>query len=121
MASSLNELSIEEVRIAAGKMASATIAALLPVHAQPGASKEGILGIHAGRLKVAVHAAPEKGKANQALIECLARALGVKRSQISLQQGETSSHKKFLFVGISPEELRERIARVLETRRTDGR
>ena len=115
-----HELAIEQVWIARGKTTSATIASMLPVHAQTGASKEGIIGIHVGRLKVAVHAAPVKGKANQALIQCLARALDVKKSQISLQQGETSSQKKFLFAGISAVELRERIVRVLKRPDGDG-
>ena len=35
------------------------------------------MGQHAGRLKLAVHAAPEKGKANAAIIEVLAEALGL--------------------------------------------
>src|SRR6266704_1433728 len=52
---------------------------ILPVHAQPGSRKNGITGIHAGRLKVAVTQAPEKGKANQALVKLLADLLDVKR------------------------------------------
>jgi len=86
---------------------------ILPVHAQPGARKNGVTGVHAGRLKVAVTAAPEKGQANQALVKLLAELLGVKRSQVILQFGETSHHKKFLIAGIDLPTLQERIAKLL--------
>jgi uncharacterized protein len=82
---------------------------ILPVHAQPGARKNGITGIHAGRLKVAVTQAPEKGKANQALVKLLAELLGIKRSQIALVAGETSSHKKFLITGVDLAILQQRL------------
>ena len=86
---------------------------VIPVQAQPGARKNGVVGEHAGRLKVAVTQAPEKGKANQALIEVLADALGVKRSQITLVSGETSSKKKFLVSGIDLLQLHDKIAALL--------
>ena len=83
---------------------------ILPVHAQPGARKNGITGVHDGRLKVAVTQAPEKGKANQALVKLLAELLELKRSQISLVAGETSNHKKFLVSGVSLPTLQARLA-----------
>jgi len=83
---------------------------ILPVHAQPGARKNGITGIHAGRLKVAVTQAPEKGKANQALLKLLAELLGIKRSQITLAAGETSSQKKFLITGVDLAMLQRRLS-----------
>jgi hypothetical protein len=88
---------------------------ILPVHAQPGAKKNGIVGVHAGRLKVAVTQAPEKGKANQALVKVLADELGLKRSQIELVAGDTSGHKKFRISGIDVETLRTRLNERLST------
>jgi uncharacterized protein len=79
------------------------------VRAQPGSRKEGIIGTHAGRLKVAVHAAPEKGKANAALVEVIAEALGVKRNQISLISGETSQDKAFLVAGVMAGDVEQRL------------
>lgn len=81
---------------------------VLPVRAQPGAKKNAVTGSHAGQLKVSVTQAPEKGKANAAIIGVLADVLALKRSQISLIAGETSSQKKFLVIGITLEELQER-------------
>jgi uncharacterized protein (TIGR00251 family) len=86
---------------------------ILPVHAQPGARKNAVTGVHAGRLKVAVTQAPEKGKANQALVKLLAELLNVKRSQVALYAGETSHHKKFLILGVELASLQQRIASLL--------
>jgi uncharacterized protein (TIGR00251 family) len=74
---------------------------ILPVRAQPGARKAGVVGEYAGALKVAVTAPPEDGKANKALVEELRRFLGVKRSQIVLISGETSRDKRFLVYGVA--------------------
>ncbi|GAB4152461.1 MAG: DUF167 domain-containing protein [Planctomycetaceae bacterium] len=83
---------------------------LLLVQAQPGSRKNGITGIHAGRLKVAVTAAPEKGKANKALEKVLANLLGFKRSQVSLENGATSTHKTIRFADVTVAMLRERLS-----------
>jgi uncharacterized protein (TIGR00251 family) len=82
---------------------------ILPVRAQPGARRNEVRGIQDGALKVCVTQAPEKGKANKAIVEVLAKWLGVRRSQIELISGETASQKKFLIREVSQEELAERI------------
>ena len=87
---------------------------LLPVRAQPGVRKNGVTGVHDGRLKVAVTQAPEKGKANGAIEKVLAAALGLKKSQIQLAAGPTSPQKKFRITGITADELRKRIATLLD-------
>ena len=86
---------------------------ILPVRAQPGASRAGIRGEHGGALKVSVTQVAEKGKANQSLVHTLAKGLGLQRSQIELISGETQRDKKFLIRGISREELAARIAAAL--------
>ena len=74
---------------------------VLPVRAQPGARKAGVLGEQAGALKVAVTAPPEDGRANKALVEALRELLELKRSQIELLSGQTSRDKRFLLRGVS--------------------
>jgi len=86
---------------------------LLPVRAQPKSSKNQIDGIHDGRLKVCVTQAPEKGKANQALLKVIKKGLKLKRSQIELHKGETTTLKVFRISDISQDELRQRIADAL--------
>jgi uncharacterized protein (TIGR00251 family) len=82
---------------------------ILPIRAQPGARKNAIVGAHGGALKVAVTAPPEKGKANKAIIDLLARALGLSKAQLELIAGETSSRKKLLVRGLSIAELAAKI------------
>jgi uncharacterized protein (TIGR00251 family) len=83
---------------------------ILPVRAQPGARKAGIVGEQAGALKVTVTAPPENGRANKALTELLRDGLGLRRSQVELLSGATSRDKRFLIRGLSPAELQERLA-----------
>jgi len=87
---------------------------VLPVRAQPGARRNEIRGEQDGMLKVCVTQSPEKGKANKALIALLSKELSLKKSQIELIAGETSSKKRFLVTGITREALAERIAPLLE-------
>lgn len=60
----------------------------------PGSRREGIVGIHDGMVKVAIHAPPEKGQANQALVLLLADVLSIPRQNISIVRGESSRQKK---------------------------
>ncbi len=87
---------------------------ILPVQAQPGARRNAVVGEREARLRVAVTQAPEKGKANDALVEVLAEALDLRKSQIELVSGETSRQKQFLITGLSLAELSRRIAVCLE-------
>jgi uncharacterized protein (TIGR00251 family) len=86
---------------------------ILPVRAQPGASKSGVRGQQGGMLKVAVTQIAEKGKANQALREVLCMQLRLRRSQVELLSGEASASKRWLVREISIEELSRRIEAVL--------
>ena len=82
---------------------------VLAVQAQPGARRNGLVGIHAGRLKVAVTQIAERGKANAAIVEVLADGLRLKRSQIRLISGPTNPQKRFLISGVSEDDLRQRL------------
>ncbi len=86
---------------------------ILVVHAHPGARRNAILGERAGALRVAVAAPAEKGKANAAIQNVLAQSLGCRPSQVALITGETARQKRFLVAGLTPEELRVRLAAVL--------
>jgi len=86
---------------------------ILPVRAQPGARKAGVLGEHAGALKIAVTAPPEDGRANEALVDLLRKSLGLKRSQVELISGMTSRDKRFLIRALDKSELEARIGALL--------
>ncbi len=82
------------------RLESRTEGVLLPVRAQPGARRKGIVGIHDGRLKIAVTQVAERGKANQAVLEVLAEALALRPSQLELVTGLTNREKTVLIRGV---------------------
>jgi uncharacterized protein (TIGR00251 family) len=86
---------------------------ILPVRAQPGARRVGVLGEQAGALKVAVTAPPQDGRANDALTDALRTALGLKRSQVELVGGPTSRDKRFLIRGVTRAALEAKLAQLL--------
>ncbi len=69
----------------------------IQVQIQPGSSKDQIIGIHNGRLKIKISAPPVDGKVNQNLIEFIAKALGVSKSKIEIVKGRTSRLKTLKF------------------------
>jgi uncharacterized protein len=79
---------------------------VLPVKVHARARRNGIDGIRDRILRIAVTAAPEKGKANQAVIEVLSRALGVSKSSIEVISGETSTRKRLLISGVTADAVR---------------
>ena len=79
---------------------------LLPIQAQPSARRNAINGEHDGRLKVSITQAPEKGKANKAIIKFLAAELGISKSQLQIVQGDTSSHKLIAISGVDLHDLK---------------
>lgn len=87
---------------------------VLSVRAQPGARKNGVVGTHNGALKVAVNAPADKGRANDALVEVIAEAFGLKRAQIELIVGQTSRGKKFLIRGTQRAELERKVTEILK-------
>jgi uncharacterized protein (TIGR00251 family) len=70
---------------------------------QPRASRTKVVGVHDGRLKVALAAPPVDGEANAALVEFLAGALGVRRAELALVRGETGRRKTVRVRGVTPE------------------
>jgi uncharacterized protein (TIGR00251 family) len=76
-------------------------ALIVKVRVQPKASRDAIVGEHAGALKIAVTAPPDKGKANKAVVELLAKALGIPKSSIELVSGTTSREKTLAIRGVA--------------------
>lgn len=86
---------------------------VIQVKALPGSRKNEVRGEQNGMLKVSVTQVPEKGKANTAVLEQLAKSLGLRKSQVQLLSGETGRQKKFLITGLTVDELCERITPLL--------
>jgi len=78
---------------------------IVAVKVVPGASRTAIAGQLDGMLKIKVSAPPEKGKANQCLIEFLARRLRVKKNAVSILTGKTNPAKRVQISGVTAEEV----------------
>ncbi|MEA2567350.1 MAG: uncharacterized protein QOD49_2527 [Actinomycetota bacterium] len=72
----------------------------LSVFCQPKAARSALIGMHGGALKAKVKAPPVEGKANQALLDLLAGALGVPRGRLTLVSGEQSRNKRVRVEGV---------------------
>ena len=80
-------------KISPGLISSHGPDVLIRVKAVPGASRQEIAGPLGDRLKVRVSAPPEGGRANKAVCVLIARALGVKPKQVSIEAGRSSARK----------------------------
>jgi len=77
---------------------------LLAVRVTPKSSRDQVTGLHTAAdgsvsLTVKVTAPPDKGKANKAVIDVLARAARVAKSSFRIVSGETDRNKTVLVAG----------------------
>ncbi|MDX2205145.1 MAG: DUF167 family protein [Hyphomicrobiaceae bacterium] len=84
----------------------------LSIRLTPKAGRDEVLGVEEGpegpALKVRVRAVPEDGKANAALIETVARWLGLPKRDLELASGGKSRNKALRVAG-DPEALAARL------------
>ncbi len=76
-------------------------AVILTVRVQPRASKDAIAGEMAGALKVRLQAPALEDRANEALIEFLARLLKTPKSAVRILSGERSRTKRLEIRGVT--------------------
>jgi uncharacterized protein (TIGR00251 family) len=74
-------------------------ALVVDVLVQPRASRAGVGPIVGDRLRVSVTAPPVDGKANEAVIEAVAAAFGVRRRDVTIEHGETGRRKTLRVAG----------------------
>jgi uncharacterized protein len=86
------------------------------VKVQPRARRNAVTGVVGDALKLAVTAAPEAGRANQAVIALLAELLDLPRSSVTIASGSASRTKRVLVTGLSARELEARITRALDSK-----
>jgi uncharacterized protein (TIGR00251 family) len=75
---------------------------ILALRVQPGARRSSVVGLHAGRLKIALQAPPVEGRANEALVAFIAGILGVAKRQVSLIAGERNRDKLVELRSVDP-------------------
>jgi uncharacterized protein (TIGR00251 family) len=79
----------------------------------PNASRTRVVGEYQGALKVAVATPPEKGRANEAVIELLARSLGLRRNQLTIESGTTSARKTLSITGVNADAMKRALESLL--------
>ncbi len=72
---------------------------------QPRSSGDQVVGVQGDALKVKLTAPPVDGKANKALLEFLAKRLGIGKSQLQIIAGHTSREKQIEVTGIEEEDI----------------
>ena len=83
---------------------------LIPVKAMPGSRSNAVRGFQDGVLKIAVTQVAEKGEANNAIRDVLAKTLSVRKSHVEIVGGLTSTRKTFLIRAISTDAVQQAIA-----------
>jgi uncharacterized protein (TIGR00251 family) len=83
----------------------------LKVRVSPGAKRDGITGWRDDVLRVRVRAAPEKGKANEAVCALLAATLGVPARAVSVERGHASRDKVLALKGLTDDQLMGRLGK----------
>jgi uncharacterized protein len=86
--------------------------ATINVKVVPGASRDRVTGRYGDGIKVQVSAPPEGGKANEAVVGVIARALGVKPQQVQIVRGHTQPRKVVEVSGIEQAEVLARLGLV---------
>jgi uncharacterized protein (TIGR00251 family) len=83
----------------------------ITVTVSPGASRTELVGRHGDGWRVRVAAAPERGRANEALCKLLAEALEVPRRSVQVVAGESARVKVVEVEGLEPGEIERRLER----------
>ena len=84
----------------------------LSIRIQPRASKNEIVTMESGGIKIRLTAPPVDGAANEALVKFLATTLSIPKSHVEIVSGHTSREKVVRITGIGDSEVR----RVLNSR-----
>jgi uncharacterized protein len=75
----------------------------------PGARRDELVGRHGEGWKVRVAAPPEGGRANDAVLDLLARELSLPRRSLSIVSGQTAREKIVQMEGIDRAETERRL------------
>ncbi|MGH7813546.1 MAG: DUF167 domain-containing protein [Candidatus Binataceae bacterium] len=81
----------------------------IEISARPGSSRRGVVRAGADGIVVAIHSAPDKGKANAELIEWLSETLAIPKSAIAIVRGAAARRKTIRIVTANPNEATRRL------------
>lgn len=83
----------------------------ISVRLTPRAGRDEVVGFEGDVLRVRVKAPPVEGRANEALLKVLAKALGVPRSSLAIVRGRASRDKIVAVEGLDAAEVKRRVER----------
>lgn len=81
----------------------------LRLRVSPGASRAAVVGRHGDAWKLRVAAAPEHGRANEAVLQLLAEMLALPRRSVTLVSGHGARDKVVELHGIGADEAERRL------------
>jgi uncharacterized protein len=81
----------------------------LRLRVSPGAGRAGIVGRHGDAWRIRVTAAPEDGRANEAVLRLLSDVLSVPRKDLSIVSGHTARDKIVALDGVGPALIERRL------------
>jgi uncharacterized protein (TIGR00251 family) len=84
----------------------------LRLRVAPGAGSSIVVGRHGDAWKLRVAAAPERGRANESVVDLLAATFGLRRPDVRIVSGATSRDKVVELVGLTSAEADQRLAAV---------
>ena len=87
----------------AENLASGTV--LFTVRVQPRASKDEIVGVMEGALKIRLQAPAVENRANEALVEFLAHVLKTPKSAVRILSGDRNRIKRIEIRGVSEQQV----------------
>ena len=87
------------------KSARVNLQSCIKVKVLPRSSKNQVVGKEGDLFKVKLTSPPVEGKANKALIEFLAKKLGIPKANVEIKSGKSSKLKSILIYGLTLEEI----------------
>jgi uncharacterized protein len=82
----------------------------LRIRVSPGAGRTALVGRHGDAWKVRVTEAPERGRANEAVLRLLAETLALPRTALTLVSGHGAREKIVELTGVGPALIERRLA-----------
>jgi uncharacterized protein len=87
----------------------------LAVHVQPGAGRTEVVGRHGDALKLRVAAPPTGNRANDAVVDLVAKEFNLKRADVVVLSGATSRDKRLKLGGLDQRAAEKIVDRLLES------
>jgi uncharacterized protein len=85
----------------------------ISVTVSPGASRTELVGRHGAGWKARVAAPPERGRANEALLEALSSALAIPKTSLRVVGGQRGRAKVVEIDGLEPADVESRLERTI--------